>query len=78
MRLKDSVIKKMRENMLLRIEFRMFMQCSENSMYRWLRENDPILTQYGVLKFLASKIGEKNIDNLIEESEILVDEMVTA
>jgi len=69
MKLKDSVIKKMRENMLLRIEFRLFMQCSENAMYRWLRENDPKLTQYDVLKFLASKIGEENIDNLVEESE---------
>jgi len=69
MKLKESIIQRIRSDMYLRIDLRRYLGCSETTIYKRIKRNDPKLTQYDVLKFLASKIGEEKIDNLIEESK---------
>ena len=38
------------------------------TVYRWLRSNDPALTQIGFLQDLLKKVGYSNIDALIEKA----------
>lgn len=69
MRLKPEIISKIRNNSDLRICLREKMKCSETTLYLRLRRNDSTLTEYGILKFIASKLNESNIENLLEDIE---------
>lgn len=68
MRLKDSILKKIKQNDKIRIAIMDLHEVKESTVLRWLRENDTMLCHHSTLLVISARL-KKDIDEMIIQEE---------
>lgn len=66
--LKNDILLKIRTNKVLKNQMCLAWDISPATLQRWLQDNDPALTQWDRLMFIAKSLGVDDPVDLVESS----------
>ena len=72
MQLKEEVIDLVKKNQKLKLKLMMHFERSQYTLDTWLNTNNSNLLTLPALKIIAKEFGYDNIDELVEDSSLVI------